>query len=347
MRSTSRRMSNRDVIRAAVRSSTSTPSPGVAPFTMLTPRSMASPTGRRAPVTALPVARATLAPSKRSTTQRPKRASTMAWSSAPSPPGARTMAVRPSMTWSSTPKRAASADSGLSCDRVASASGGAAAVGRTTTSTETTRRSDAVSDVGGADRRDGGEAPRSSRQRRSSVPSTGLRAGSLETMRCTRRSSASGTSGRSSLTRGASSTRTFARTAMTCVPSKSRRPARHSKRTQPSAKTSTAGAISRRSRACSGAMYPGVPSTMPETVSGRVGTDTRAMPRSITCTSSRRPCGRNRLLGLRSRCTRLRSCRCARPSATLRASMSVSSIASGPARRRTWRSCPSSHGMTR
>ena len=54
---------------------------------------------------------------------------------------------------------------------------------------------------------------------------------------------------------------------------------------------------------CSGARYPGVPSTMPEAVGAEVVCTNRAAPKSSTFTRAGSPATRKRLLGFTSRCT--------------------------------------------
>ncbi len=97
--------------------------------------------------------------------------------------------------------------------------------------------------------------PSASRARVTAAPSAGRSAGSRASSRATSASSASGTSGRSSLTRGASARRSCASTAITCSPGNARRPVRHWKSTAPSENTSARASTRARSpRACSGAM---------------------------------------------------------------------------------------------
>ena len=67
---------------------------------------------------------------------------------------------------------------------------------------------------------------------------------------------------------------------MACAPSNGGRPATHSNSTQPSENTSARASVERSARACSGAMYCGVPSTVPVTVADR--SEPRATPKSST-----------------------------------------------------------------
>jgi hypothetical protein len=76
--------------------------------------------------------------------------------------------------------------------------------------------------------------------------------------------------------------------------------------------------------ACSGAMYPGVPSTMALPVSACEAAIWRARPKSSSTTSSTFPLLRKRLEGLMSRWMIPWACAVASPSATRRTSSSAS-----------------------
>ncbi len=100
--------------------------------------------------------------------------------------------------------------------------------------------------------------PRSSRA--TSRPLAGRASGSLASMRATSASTSDGTAA-SSPRGGASSSSTFASTAAMLSPQNAGCPAMHSKSTPPRAKTSARASSRRSPRACSGAMYTGVPIT--------------------------------------------------------------------------------------
>ncbi len=182
--------------------------------------------------------------------------------------------------------------------------------------------------------------------RSTAAPSAGLPAGDFASMRATRSSSAGGTRARIAEARGGSSSSTFASTAITFSPAKAWRPVRHSNATHPSAKTSARASTLGSPRACSGAMYPGVPMAAPV----RVRADdraTRATPKSSTFTRSIEPPSRKMLLGLTSRWSTPRAWAAASALATLRVSVIASAMSRRPSSRRVPRSKPSSHSRTR
>ena len=166
-------------------------------------------------------------------------------------------------------------------------------------------------------------------------------------IRASSSSTAPGISGRTKRSFGGSAKRIRAITAIACSPPNGDSPVRHSKSTAPSANTSTAGVSSRSPRACSGAMYAGVPSTTPVLVIAAETDPRRAMPKSSSATLSTAPPRRNRLLGLRSRWTTPRACADASASAAQRRSVRLSATVSDPRWRRCARSSPSSHSITR
>ncbi len=98
-----------------------------------------------------------------------------------------------------------------------------------------------------------------------------------------------------------SSRQIFASTAIAVGPVNGGCPVRHSNSTQPSENMSARASISFSPRACSGAMYIGVPMMPPASVMRRGSNSRRARPKSSSFASSRRPPGRKRLLGLMSR----------------------------------------------
>ena len=111
------------------------------------------------------------------------------------------------------------------------------------------------------------------------------------------------------------------------------RPVRHSKSTQPSEKTSARASMSRSPRACSGAMYPGVPSSAPVRVSSlRFVEQARDAEVEDLRPRRRRRSTRKRLLGLMSRWTTPARCATPSASATRRSSPSAASDAEAPAR---------------
>src|SRR5262245_4687160 len=63
---------------------------------------------------------------------------------------------------------------------------------------------------------------------------------------------------------------------------------------------SVAGESSRNPRACSGAMYSGVPTAVPVWVNTESPSARFAIPKSRILTAAISPCGRKRLVGLRS-----------------------------------------------
>ena len=103
-------------------------------------------------------------------------------------------------------------------------------------------------------------------------------------------------------------------------PVKGGSPVRHSNSTQPSEKMSARASTSRSPRACSGAMYIGVPTVEPTLVKRLVSSTRRAMPKSSMRVSSSRQSTRKMLLGLMSRWTMPRSCAVASASSTRRPS---------------------------
>ncbi|AGP40426.1 hypothetical protein SCE1572_41540 [Sorangium cellulosum So0157-2] len=178
------------------------------------------------------------------------------------------------------------------------------------------------------------------------APSRGRSSGCFASMLAQSASSCAGSSGRSSRRCGGSSRSTLTSTASAPTPWNAARPVRHLKSTQPSANTSARASTLRSPRACSGAMYSGVPRTVPGIVSCW-SIRKRAIPKSSTITRSSRPSARSRLLGLRSRCTTPCRWRPPRVPAT-RATTSTLSAAVSP--RCTMRSAsvsPESHSITR
>src|SRR5262249_23346600 len=94
----------------------------------------------------------------------------------------------------------------------------------------------------------------------------------------------------------------------------------------------------------SGAMYAGVPITIPVLVTG---TDpaTCAIPKSVIFTWP--SAAISRLAGLMSRCTSAAACAACRPDATCSTTSMVSAGPSGPAARRTASDGPSTSSITR
>ena len=134
--------------------------------------------------------------------------------------------------------------------------------GRPTMMTHPTRRSlSLIPDFGSALRRMGpsSSSPINASCSATSLPLAGRRSGLRDIMRDTTLSNASGTLSPRSRSRGVSSSKILARTAVTLGPSKGRLPCKHSNKTQPSENTSARASTSRAERACSGAIYSGVP----------------------------------------------------------------------------------------
>ena len=123
-----------------------------------------------------------------------------------------------------------------------------------TRTTQTRRRSFAVSDPRAGARSTAAGVPISASSAASWVPSRGRSSAFFESVRATRSSSASGRSVRIAPTRGASSSKTLASTAIMLSPANGGLPVRHSNSRQPSANTSARGPTVRSPRACSGAM---------------------------------------------------------------------------------------------
>ncbi len=128
-----------------------------------------------------------------------------------------------------------------------------------------------------------------SSSRTTSCPSVGRSAGSFDSIRAMRSSSPRGTPVTSSRRRGASSCSVLASTAVRLLPVNGRLPTRQAKSTQPSANTSAAARTSVSPRACSGAMYPMVPTGMPWSVSSLSTSVGRAIPKSSRVALSKRP----------------------------------------------------------
>jgi hypothetical protein len=178
------------------------------------------------------------------------------------------------------------------------------------------------------------------------APSRGRPSGCLASIRPTSASSSCGTPLKSFPSRGTSSNNTFASTAMRWSPRNAGVPVRHSNSTHPSENTSARASTSACPRACSGAMYPGVPTIAPVRVI-RVSAACHAIPKSSTFTRSMSPSTRNRFEGFRSRCTTPPACAKESASATRVPSLTVSLTDSAPRLKRSDKSSPSSHSMAR
>ncbi len=317
-----------------------------------TARSIASPIGRPAPSRPRPVASASGPSSITARSESAQRAARAALSVAPPlpsitatsdpsasrsilpPKGAITTRRVPS-TWPTGSSRVS--PMGIETFRVSSSSSG-----RLPATITLTRPCSSAVRAGAGSGPSAEERPTSARA--TSRAPAGRCSGRLASIRVISAASARGTPGTRSARKGGCSKSSLARTAIACCPSNGGLPARHSNSTLPSENTSARRSTPCVPWACSGAMYAGVPTVVPEAVARRSASP-RAMPKSITFTRSTTPPGRNRFEGLTSRCTTPSACAAARASATARPSAMVSSVESRPRARRTARSSPSSHSM--
>ncbi len=110
---------------------------------------------------------------------------------------------------------------------------------------------------------------------------------------------------------------------------------------------SARASMARCPRACSGAMYEGVPTTIPVLVTSIEDQAVCTSPKSMILASSTRPPGRKMLAGLMSRCTRSCACTSTRASATRSPSVTLSCRESPARASRRRTSSPSSHSITR
>ncbi len=316
-----------------------------------TARSIASPTARSAATSARPVLTATDHPGSAARSASAHPAARAAWSVArPGPCAATAIAPSASVTRrppcaSTTPRAARTAQTGSEPTSVVIAGSGRSSRGASAMTMHAILCSPRPSPTSafGVDR---AVTSISERARATATPLEGRNAGSLDSMRATRSSSAGGTVRPRSRRHGTSSNAILIRIAITLSPSKAGLPVRHSWRMQPSAKTSARASRTRALPACSGAMYAGVPTTVPLRVA-RIDVGSLARPKSTILACSSAPPARSTLPGLRSRWITPRAWSAPSASARREPSATVSAMDSGERRMRLTRSSPSIHSMAR